>query len=437
MQQRPQRLRDVAGSESRRRDLVQERLKEMVVRAIDDGDVNGGSTKGARGFEARESSAHDHDTASFVELIYGVQVASRHVGCLGMATSGRFSSRQGTLSPIEGFGPSGSSLGLRRIRATEDFLQLEITYELGDHLQQRPDTPLRPTEDLAIAATSTADVRDCLAPHVTEIEGQLSDSGLDRATLGVEAEAVEDGVEIHLRLTAGQGRLDVHEHGVELRSTLDRAVAELLREVESGAARTLVTLPPKVARSRPWNVLVDTVHRFAQHELEALGRRHGMRFGQHGSNDVAQGVIARRLQQGDTIQDPARELPGLLAEVELAIAELAERDAPQVSSHAAPPPSPRRVAEVDEERRRLTEALFELDDADRRLFAHAVVDLVPVPWLARLYETPETAIESRLEQLLTRLETTLGTSGAALVQAYADLGETLRNERLAEARSSR
>ena len=55
------RVGDVAGVEGRRRDLVQQRLEQVVVAAIDDGDAHAFLAQRARGREAGEAAADDDD----------------------------------------------------------------------------------------------------------------------------------------------------------------------------------------------------------------------------------------------------------------------------------------------------------------------------------------------------------------------------------------
>ena len=50
-----------AGDSAGGRDLVEERLEEVVVRAVDERDVDRGAAQGARGDEPAEAAAHDHD----------------------------------------------------------------------------------------------------------------------------------------------------------------------------------------------------------------------------------------------------------------------------------------------------------------------------------------------------------------------------------------
>jgi len=59
-QDRADRVRDVAGREAGRRDLVEQRLEEVVVAAVDHGQPDGGAGKLARRRQAPESGP-DHD----------------------------------------------------------------------------------------------------------------------------------------------------------------------------------------------------------------------------------------------------------------------------------------------------------------------------------------------------------------------------------------
>ena len=56
------RLRDLVGLEPCGRDLIQERLEEMVVVAIEQNDLNGSAAHRAGGTQAAEPRAHNHDS---------------------------------------------------------------------------------------------------------------------------------------------------------------------------------------------------------------------------------------------------------------------------------------------------------------------------------------------------------------------------------------
>jgi len=55
----PQRRSDVGRRQRSRRDLIQQRLKKMVIAAVDQGDVHRGVLERARDAEAAESSPDD------------------------------------------------------------------------------------------------------------------------------------------------------------------------------------------------------------------------------------------------------------------------------------------------------------------------------------------------------------------------------------------
>jgi len=55
------RFRDLLGLEARGRDLVEQRLKEVVVVAIDEHDLHGGATQRPGGPQAAEPRAYDDD----------------------------------------------------------------------------------------------------------------------------------------------------------------------------------------------------------------------------------------------------------------------------------------------------------------------------------------------------------------------------------------
>jgi hypothetical protein len=55
------RLRDVRGRERRARDLVEQRLKQVVVVAVDDQHVSGGALERAGGEQSAEAATDDHD----------------------------------------------------------------------------------------------------------------------------------------------------------------------------------------------------------------------------------------------------------------------------------------------------------------------------------------------------------------------------------------
>src|SRR6185437_13280479 len=52
---------DVGRREHRRRDLVEQRLEDVMIRAVDDGDIDGRVLERARGVEAAEAAADDDD----------------------------------------------------------------------------------------------------------------------------------------------------------------------------------------------------------------------------------------------------------------------------------------------------------------------------------------------------------------------------------------
>src|SRR5262249_22784252 len=52
---------DLPRAQDRRRDLIQERLKEMMVLTIDQQDVDIGVAEGLRGGQAAEATPYDHD----------------------------------------------------------------------------------------------------------------------------------------------------------------------------------------------------------------------------------------------------------------------------------------------------------------------------------------------------------------------------------------
>jgi hypothetical protein len=52
---------DIAGGERRRRNLIEQRLEEVVIAAVDDGDESVGVLERAGGVEAGEASADDDD----------------------------------------------------------------------------------------------------------------------------------------------------------------------------------------------------------------------------------------------------------------------------------------------------------------------------------------------------------------------------------------
>ena len=58
----PDRRRDVALGENPRCHLVQQRLEEMVVVAVDDGHVHGGVSQSPGREQTTEAAAHDRDT---------------------------------------------------------------------------------------------------------------------------------------------------------------------------------------------------------------------------------------------------------------------------------------------------------------------------------------------------------------------------------------
>jgi len=61
MQDRSNRGCDVSGRQAGSRNLIQERLEEMVIRTIDDRHVDLAIAEGARRSKAAETGAHDDD----------------------------------------------------------------------------------------------------------------------------------------------------------------------------------------------------------------------------------------------------------------------------------------------------------------------------------------------------------------------------------------
>jgi hypothetical protein len=59
-EERADRPGDLRWRQRRARDLIEQRLKKMVVAAIDKGDVNAAPREPLDGFEAVEARAHDH-----------------------------------------------------------------------------------------------------------------------------------------------------------------------------------------------------------------------------------------------------------------------------------------------------------------------------------------------------------------------------------------
>ena len=68
--------RDVGRGERRRRDLVQQRLEEMVIAAVDDRDAYAGAIEGARRRETAEASPQDHDVGLFLSSAPGTSLAT-------------------------------------------------------------------------------------------------------------------------------------------------------------------------------------------------------------------------------------------------------------------------------------------------------------------------------------------------------------------------
>jgi hypothetical protein len=58
--------RDVAGRQRRRRNLVEQRLEDVVIVPIDERHANGRPRQGARRVEATESTAENHDVRDHV-----------------------------------------------------------------------------------------------------------------------------------------------------------------------------------------------------------------------------------------------------------------------------------------------------------------------------------------------------------------------------------
>jgi hypothetical protein len=78
--------------------LVQKRLKEMIVAAVDEGDVDGGVFQPDDGGEAAETAAEDDDFVAihFDSLpfscecaVYGIQSIGCNSGCEGIRNLGR------------------------------------------------------------------------------------------------------------------------------------------------------------------------------------------------------------------------------------------------------------------------------------------------------------------------------------------------------------
>jgi hypothetical protein len=63
-ERRADRIGDVARVERRRRDLIEQRLEQVVVTAVDQRDVDRRAREGTRRGQAAEAAANDHDVRS-------------------------------------------------------------------------------------------------------------------------------------------------------------------------------------------------------------------------------------------------------------------------------------------------------------------------------------------------------------------------------------
>jgi hypothetical protein len=66
-------LRDVSRREGGRSDLVEERLKEVIVVAVDDQQLYGRAAQRSRGEQAAEAAADDHDPGKRAARVHAEQ----------------------------------------------------------------------------------------------------------------------------------------------------------------------------------------------------------------------------------------------------------------------------------------------------------------------------------------------------------------------------
>src|SRR6185436_5508754 len=77
---------NVARGERRGRHLIEQRLKDVVVRPIEDRHVNGGVAQRSRGVQAAESRADDHDARFRARGTHDTRAASTTWGCARLKT---------------------------------------------------------------------------------------------------------------------------------------------------------------------------------------------------------------------------------------------------------------------------------------------------------------------------------------------------------------
>jgi len=335
-------------------------------------------------------------------------------------------------------------------------MSLDVQLDLGPHLDDTGRTPLEPYEDLygadetadrqprpgsgaepndasrSPSTASGASVRSAIEEHRPRLEDRLVAAGIDDASLRIAMVATDGAVELRMTLQGPAGRVDVNRQDV----SIEAVVREGFRELDDRLQTELARLGGEPSTGGDWSALADSVHRYALHEVEKL-RRDGLPLGDVDPRDLAESALAMAVESGAR-PDPAVALPQLYRRVDERLAGQlpAEPRAPRPLADAHPEPAPDRVAATAEERHELTEALFALSDGDRRVFAETVIDALPVPWAAHARDTTPEAIEERLDAIASDLEQRLEEPRATVLRRYRDLGHTLRNERLAAARTA-
>lgn len=324
-------------------------------------------------------------------------------------------------------------------------MPLDVTVRIIPPLDDphRPRAPLRPRRDLntleperSVDPARSGRIQQALQRGVLRVRDTLQGKGVSEGALEVQLHAIKDGADVHITLETGDRRYVTDGGDTALPDAIRDGFSELIARIDQD--------PPLGTPSTngviTWTLLRNTARRHALHGLERHVDAGELVAGRINAEDLADRALERIIAERYPNVAIDDELPGadsagtlrvLLAAVDGALdAEVArikddpepvaavERDRPDTAADAA----------AAEERRRLTRALFDLDEDDRHLFSQAVIDGLPFHLVAAVHDLDEDTVEDRLVDILEALGAHLDVPGATLLDRYARLGRTLRGE---------